>query len=86
MNTDRPCLLQDGCKACLLPARLLEAEWSVAQELIGCEIFDRQMEEAVAVTLAAGVAQLAHLHRWLILVSIDEEIQAAQAERSTGGR
>ena len=83
MNTDRPCLLQDGCKACLLPARLLEVELDVALELVGCGAFDRQMEEAVAVTLAAGVAQLAHLHRWLVLVSIDQEIAAAQAERAS---
>ena len=83
MNTDRPCLLQDGCKACLLPARLLETEWSVAQELINCEIFDEAMEHSVAVTLAAGVAQLAHLHRWLVLAALDAEIAAAQAERAS---
>jgi len=75
--------LQDGCKACLLPARLLKAELDVALELATCEILDRQMEQAVAVTIAAGVAQLAHFGRWLTLTALDAEIQAAQAERAS---
>ena len=80
---DRPCLLQDGCKACLLPARLLSTELEVALELATCEIFDEAMEQAVAVTLAAGVAQLAHLGKWLTLTALDHEIAAAQAERAS---